>query len=302
MSDANTPFVRNRLFPVAIALWFAALLGLGSWLVPPSSWEGVVSLLGIDRAVPQARAPLGLNARLLISAVAAVIGLLTGLALGRWLQARRRREDAELEDEWDHREPEFGTSEPADAEFEQLPPIDSREDDFPQARGQDDADRLVAGLPTFEREALGGGDREDDDEIETGEWIEEDLVHPRAGPIFDEEIMDGEFDEVDDVAAPSGQDASSRPDAMDVEVAPEDSFPARAAEDLADLSLVELIDRFEASLVRARAGGLTQRVRDPAPPSPVVPFPAATDSRSADPGKTLREALQKLDEARSGNP
>ena len=81
---ARVPLAAHPLFPAIVALWLAALLAIGSLLVPAGLLERAVAALGIDSVVPAARAPLGFTARLL---VAFVLGF--GGAIAGFLGARR---------------------------------------------------------------------------------------------------------------------------------------------------------------------------------------------------------------------
>ncbi|MBU2339689.1 MAG: hypothetical protein KKE77_00360 [Alphaproteobacteria bacterium] len=90
-SRTTKPLIAHPAFPVVVALWFAALLGLGTFVVPPANFEGLVVGTGLDSLLPAAAPPLGDTARLAISAVAALLGALLGLAIAARI---RRSEDA----------------------------------------------------------------------------------------------------------------------------------------------------------------------------------------------------------------
>jgi len=86
-SRTTKPLSAHPAFPVIVALWFAALLGLGTFVVPPANFEGLVVGTGLDELLPAAAPPLGDTARLAISAIAALLGALLGLGIA----ARIRR-------------------------------------------------------------------------------------------------------------------------------------------------------------------------------------------------------------------
>lgn len=95
----SQPIVRHPLFPAIVALWFAALFGLGSMAVRASLLESLVISSHLDLIVPQAAPPLGVTARVLVAAVMAIVGGLIGLFLARRLArpkpvARERRRGA----------------------------------------------------------------------------------------------------------------------------------------------------------------------------------------------------------------
>jgi hypothetical protein len=85
----------HRLFPV-VPVWFAALLGLTSFVVPPRMLASLVVASGLPKVLPAAAPPLGFTARVLVAFALAVVGGLIGLvspraAPGQGGQARRRR-------------------------------------------------------------------------------------------------------------------------------------------------------------------------------------------------------------------
>lgn len=81
------PISAHRYFPVIVALWFAALLGLGSLVLPAALPEMIVTSLGLDSLVPVLAPPHGFTARILIALVATIIGGAAGLFLARKIAA-----------------------------------------------------------------------------------------------------------------------------------------------------------------------------------------------------------------------
>lgn len=77
----------HPLFPAIVALWFAALFGLGSLAIRPALLESVVLAVGLHALVPAAAPPLGLTARLMIAIAMAALGAIIGLLLARRLAA-----------------------------------------------------------------------------------------------------------------------------------------------------------------------------------------------------------------------
>ena len=81
------PLSSHPLFPAMFALWFGALLGLGSLAIRPALIEGLVLQAGIDRLIPAAAPPLGTTARgllaLLLAAAGAGLGALFAVRLRR---------------------------------------------------------------------------------------------------------------------------------------------------------------------------------------------------------------------------
>ena len=295
MDDTRTPLARNRWFSPALALWFALLLGLGTLLVPAQSWEAVVAMLGIDRAVPQAQAPLGQTARMVIAVAAALVGALVGWLLARWLRARDtgvpelvEPDKAVGQEPGAEPEPDFDDSlnpPVEDAEYERVERVEPAEPVGVTSHDLDaDVDRLVAGLPTVERDQLGGDP--------VGDWFA-DEVPSESGP-----ALEAEPEDTDDPVPHDRGEEDPLPEGSVLE----DDMPGfsltRSSGDLSDLSLPELADRFEHAVRRSRPRMADIEVE--ARPSPVVAFPRK-DSSSADPGQTLRDALRRLDESRPGN-
>ncbi|KLE34213.1 hypothetical protein AAW00_08075 [Aurantiacibacter luteus] len=77
------PVSAHPAFPAIVALWFAALFGLGSLIVPVQLVERVVTATGLAALVPEAAPPLGFTARAAIALVATVLGALLGLVAAR---------------------------------------------------------------------------------------------------------------------------------------------------------------------------------------------------------------------------
>lgn len=80
---AKVPVSRHPAFPLVVALWFAALLSLGSLAVRATALERIVLATHIDLIVPAAAPPLGFTARLCLALGLFVIGATIGFMLGR---------------------------------------------------------------------------------------------------------------------------------------------------------------------------------------------------------------------------
>ncbi len=79
---SSAPVTAHRLFPALAAVWFAALLGLGSLAIPGSLLGAIVVKTGLPALVPAAAPPLGFTAHLLVAFALAMFGAALGLALG----------------------------------------------------------------------------------------------------------------------------------------------------------------------------------------------------------------------------
>lgn len=84
---AKPPVSAHPAFPVIVALWFCALFGIGSMVLPAALLEKVVTSTGISAVVPSAAPPLGATARILIALAAAGIGVVAGLFIARKIAA-----------------------------------------------------------------------------------------------------------------------------------------------------------------------------------------------------------------------
>ena len=85
---ARPPISLHPAFPAIVALWFAALLGVGSLVLPGVLLERIVEATGIASLVPAAAPPLGMTARGLIALVGALVGAGLGVAIARRVAAR----------------------------------------------------------------------------------------------------------------------------------------------------------------------------------------------------------------------
>jgi hypothetical protein len=87
---AKAPLSAHPLFGAVVALWFAALLGLGSAVLPGRVVEPLVGASGLPAVLPAAAPPLGFTARILIAVAASGLGVLIGLFIARRIAAAQR--------------------------------------------------------------------------------------------------------------------------------------------------------------------------------------------------------------------
>jgi hypothetical protein len=80
---AKASISAHPAFPVIVALWFAAFLGLGSLVLPVELLERLVTVTHIASVVPAAEPPLGFTARAGIALAASIAGAVIGLLLAR---------------------------------------------------------------------------------------------------------------------------------------------------------------------------------------------------------------------------
>jgi hypothetical protein len=86
------PLSLHPAFPAIVALWFAALLGIGSLVLPAALLDKVVTMTGIASLIPAAAPPLGLTARSLIALVGALAGAGLGISVARRVANSHRPE------------------------------------------------------------------------------------------------------------------------------------------------------------------------------------------------------------------
>ncbi|MGB3740079.1 MAG: hypothetical protein WA948_12105 [Pontixanthobacter sp.] len=90
---APVPLSAHPIFPLVVATWFAALFGIGSLLLPVILFETALGATGISAWLPAAQAPFGLTARVLVGAVAALIGAIAGVLIARRFAIAQRGRD-----------------------------------------------------------------------------------------------------------------------------------------------------------------------------------------------------------------
>jgi hypothetical protein len=135
-SRSKPSIARHPLFPVIVALWCAALFGVGSLALRPTLFESLVLAGHLDRFVPAAAPPLGAKAQLALVLLFGLVGAVIGWVLAKRIAGRGARPapqvlkvaDVELDEslwpgaaekapapaaqDWDA-EPAFAGSEPA---------------------------------------------------------------------------------------------------------------------------------------------------------------------------------------------
>lgn len=82
-APANAPISAHPAFPAIVALWFAALLGLGMLVLPVALLERLVTAIGLDRLIASAEPPLGFASQAGVALGGAIAGALIGLWLAR---------------------------------------------------------------------------------------------------------------------------------------------------------------------------------------------------------------------------
>jgi hypothetical protein len=250
------PISTHPAFPFIVALWFAALLGIGSLVVPVPVIEGLVAATGLSALVPQAAPPLGFTARALVALACAAGGGLVGLLIARKVAREHRTgTSARLADAAaTARRPIAAHDELGEDGFDGLAtPRDRRALAGPQAEEP---------AKVLELATLPGGDLPlsalDKHDAQTPDLADEQNAPgpvtavepaPATGPTQPE--RDGDAGKLEPVAPEA-------PGAM-----PKASAPAEAAEwldrGMDDLALVQLAQRLGASIARRREIRATQQ-------------------------------------------
>jgi len=290
-AGGKQPISSHPLFPIIVALWSGALLGLISVAIRPSVIEHVVLALGIDRVVPMTAPPLGTTMRVVMTLSATLFGAALGGLLARRLAgARPAPSRSRMRAEPDEQSPvtSFGVLAPEDA----LDSTPTPEVAAPRRRR----------LPSFARDAQ-DTDREPVTESEEPQILdmaelalEDDFdAEPSFSPLADASLAPGSespapsrlFDSyasavrgneagdvkpsapesVDVIAAPGFQllpvedeEEEDRPDenASPLTATKAEEFSLSAAERIAsapldELSPVELLERLAQTIARRRA-------------------------------------------------
>jgi hypothetical protein len=134
VTKGKAPISSHRAFPTIVALWFAALLGIGSLVLPVALMERLVELTGLGSAWPAAQPPLGVIARLAIALGCAAVGVVAGLWLARKVAGAQTVESA--------RRRKAAPAEVAEWEAEAKRPLSPREDlGFDSIDAADELDR-----------------------------------------------------------------------------------------------------------------------------------------------------------------
>ena len=331
MSDAKRPISSHPAFRLLVALWFAALLGFGTWVMPAAVFERAVAATGLADVLPAAAPPLGDTARVAISAVAALLGALLGLFVG----ARASRDETPFdEDEIDDTfvAAPVAESDPDDGGHRRRRLLNVREDlseevDPVADGGEADEDLRMFAETEAEEDSGAFAEGEQVDAVEDvtvppadddGD-IDDDLSRFEADPTLAEPVhsRDAEPDFAQDIRedAPAAETASPAETDMELASAPPPDSPTPAEDE--PRGLADLSRRLESALAEYRAqrsaeagqAGFAEPDHQ-GEDSGVVAFPRPAGGRegsegraenryvapptSDDPHNGLRDALDKL--------
>lgn len=264
------PITRHPLFPAIVALWFAALLGVGSLALSTALLERLVIAAGIDTMITAAAPPLGIKARL---AVSLAFGLL-GAAIG-WFLAKRVAEPTE------RRAPQVFKVADLD------PPKAAK----PKPQPVLDPASLAAEPIATEAPPVAAPEPE---LPELPELIAPATESPEAIEVVAAEVTIEAEPAVVEIAPLVTEPFFAEPESREPTAA-----ERIAAADLAELSHVELIERLAIALQRREALSEAEEATGTTH-NPVVQFPDFADRRNARPAApqetemALRQALSQL--------
>jgi len=253
---AKAPISTHPAFPALVGLWFAALFGIGSVVVPAVLLERLVAITGIAHIISAAQPPLGVTARIIIALLASGGGALLGLTLARHI-ARAKPSQAHV-------------SAPVEAALAAPLAFPVAVDDAPSASpspssakkpisaheelSADGFDQLIA-EDSFAAHFSAGQDSEIKIADECGAGAGSTAAAPAAAPPY-KAAQTADHEETPQ---------SHAADHANVEGAPHRAADILIAAPLADLGMVELVERFALSLQKLAPAPETAQCPDQNP-------------------------------------
>jgi hypothetical protein len=223
-------------FPVIVAVWFAALLAIGSMVLPLALFESLAIASQLADSFAAAQPPFGSTARIAVAIVAGVLGALAGLFVARQVAAAQARNSARARAK---------------------PPISAHDELGEGGLDAADDDEFIAPREEFtgRRRALAQVEESDRHEFVDlaplpGQSLDED--DPLDLEAFEEpeEVVEVE-PEYEAPAQFAQAEPDPEPDAVAREPAPELAPPV-TERPLGELGMVELVERFATALQRHR--------------------------------------------------
>lgn len=282
MSQNNRPLASHPAFRYMVALWFAALLGFGTYVMPAGVFERAVEATGLASILPAAAPPLGETARLLISAAAAVLGALLGLFV-----ASRAGSGEPSEADGEAEEIVLPDPEPAPVSVEgRRRPLLVREalaEDFADAPEPVEEQAIASGAHSVSDETVNFHEEAGPEEID--DPLGEHFLETGPEPDF---TIDETFVEQPDTDYPSILHIGSVPE----EDASEPAAPAQ--EDLGELAarLEDALFAYRERMAGTEEGDVVAFLRRTAENGGTASY--SQPSRPVDPREELRGALAKL--------
>lgn len=272
VNQAKAPISSHPAFPAIVALWFAALLGVGSLIVPAVLFEHLFAVTGLSGIFAATKAPLGFTAKLVIAVSGSIIGAVTGLLLARKVAAAQATPTAAAFGEYN-----FPGSKPPISAHEEL-----GAESLDQPVAEDEAGPTPLAIKPLPQAA-------ELYEHEPGDWVDE------WADDFAEDISD--TDDLD-AAEPEEEVVQALPE---YELAPQAKAqnPATGmtaaqliSRPLDELGIVQLVERFALALQQRPANAFNSPENDgevtpevvpqAAPPVDAFPVPEETQAEFAD--------------------
>lgn len=235
------PISSHPAFPGAVALWFAALFGLGTFVMPVGIFENLVTGTGLSGLISAAEPPLGTTAKLLISLIAALFGAGIGMLVAKRIGIAQSVKEASKQAEQEEFPPLFKETEekPADApeqveavsddvEISEASPDAAKQEEPARPRSSwrarlveggaakaaeeeevSAADRLVASLPKIDRDDAPAEEESASEPVEAEHEVttrEETVEQAEPAAIDATEI--GEIETVEELSEPVRMEAA----------------------------------------------------------------------------------------------
>lgn len=287
------PITGHPAFRWLVALWFAALLAGGTFVMPDPVVASLRGALGIDRFVGNA-----LMARLVLSALAGLFGLLLGLVIAMRAATfgdTQERDEPEPWSEDDHQvEDVLEATGPWLEEFDEAP-ADATREESPRRPFNPREYLTDEGYEAATQDPIEIVDADFEEVIEeTGDDGPIGPTVPEADGSITAETPETEHEWTEVDMATAGTRPEPRP-------AP---LPAAAVDAIGDLSLADLTARLAQAIATQRAA--EERGATPADGDvdPVIAFlrreadrsapPAGPEDGTDDPQASLRSALERL--------
>ncbi len=319
MSGAETrmPISSHPAFPWVVGLYFAVLLAGGLFVMPDAVHANLRSWLGIEALVGNA-----LAAKLLLSILAGILGLLLGVAIARRVSGAKAKK---LSDESGDAEFAAPTFDPEDSAYNDSEPNDDAvwlaDDDFgeepEEARPEDAPHRMFNprdyltgdGLgtePEIERDTMVSTEPVDAEFEEVEAAVESGHLEPDDD---DREAKPDAADEWFDVGSEHGLEEPEEPTATTIDMpdaVEQETRPVPPpSEAMGDLSLSELTERLERALASQRVAKDENAELVAPDADPVIAFLRREADRTApaasveseddeDTQASLRSALERL--------
>ena len=322
MSGAETrmPISSHPAFPWVVGLYFAVLMAGGLFVMPDAVHANLRSWLGIEALVGNA-----LAAKLVLSVLAGILGLLVGVAIARRVSGAKASDAAIESDDDEMVVPEIHSDEPAAHDGDASDAV-WLADDFGEETESDEAEETRQRMfnprdyltdDGLESNSAHHDTEESSDTIESVEPVDAEFVEvdPVADSVHSEAVdEDGEAepnpgDEWIDVGSEHGSEEPDEvaaattymPDADQMETQPRPP----STEAMGDLSLSELTGRLERALAAQRKVADDDAQPVAADTDPVIAFLRREADRTApstpvaseddeDTQASLRSALERL--------